>query len=158
MTPKEHKSVDWVEVMGDRLVRRQSLGTAAFGVLGDHMPFVGPVPGMEVCARRHPTGGCGVRRGDDGAPPPRTRRLAGGPRQHVAPKARGCHVCNAGTRYSSPSKNAGSEGIQRPAPSVAKLHNGMRAWFGVIVALEPRSSALRLYDRMGGPKARASPG
>ena len=34
-----------------------------------------------------------------------------------------------------------------PAASLALLHSGSRAWCWVVVALEPHSSALRLYDR-----------
>ena len=35
----------------------------------------------------------------------------------------------------------------RPAALVALLHGGSRAWCWVVVALEPHSSALRVYDR-----------
>ena len=34
-----------------------------------------------------------------------------------------------------------------PAASLALLHSALRAWYWVVAALEPHSSALRLYDR-----------
>ena len=35
----------------------------------------------------------------------------------------------------------------RPAACLALMHGGSRAWCWVVVALEPHSSALRVYDR-----------
>ena len=40
----------------------------------------------------------------------------------------------------------------RPAGSLTMLHYGSRVWCWVIVALEPHSSTLRLYDRGGVPE------
>ena len=42
---------------------------------------------------------------------------------------------------------AAQSSSNRPAASLALLHGGSRAWCWVVVALEPHSSALRLYDR-----------
>ena len=46
-----------------------------------------------------------------------------------------------------PTVPAAKASSKRPAASLAILHWGLRAWCWFMVALEPQSSALRLYDR-----------
>ena len=46
-----------------------------------------------------------------------------------------------------PRAPAAQSSSNRPAASLALLHSVSRAWCWVVVALEPRSPALRLYDR-----------
>ena len=46
-----------------------------------------------------------------------------------------------------PRAPAAQSSSNRPAASLALLHSASRAWYWVVAALEPHSSALRLYDR-----------
>ena len=46
-----------------------------------------------------------------------------------------------------PRAPAAQSSSNRPAASLALLHSASRAWYRVVAALEPHSSALRLYDR-----------
>ena len=46
----ERGSLDWIEVTAHRLVRRQSLGTACFGVLRDQLWFMGPMCRARRCS------------------------------------------------------------------------------------------------------------
>ena len=46
-----------------------------------------------------------------------------------------------------PRAPAAQSSSNRPGASLVLLHGGSRAWCWVIVALEPHSSALRVYDR-----------
>ena len=58
-------------------------------------------------------------------------------------------MCRAlqGQAAALPGAPAAHSSSNRPAPSLALLHSVSRAWCWVVVALEPHSSALRLYDR-----------
>ena len=53
----------------------------------------------------------------------------------------------AGSSGGSPQGAGGAGCSNRPAASPALLHSVSRAWCWVVVALEPHSSAVRLYDR-----------
>ena len=58
-------------------------------------------------------------------------------------------MCRAlqGQATALPKAPAVQSSSNRPAASLALLHGGSRAWCRVVVALEPHSSALRVYDR-----------
>ena len=58
-------------------------------------------------------------------------------------------MCRAlqGQAAALPRAPAAQSSSNRPAASLALLYNVSRAWCWVVVALEPHSSALRLYDR-----------
>ena len=58
-------------------------------------------------------------------------------------------MCRAlqGQAAALPRAPAAQSSSNRPAASLALLHSVSRAWCWVVVALEPHSSALRLYDR-----------
>ena len=58
-------------------------------------------------------------------------------------------MCRApqGQAAALPRSPAAQSSSHRPAASLALLHSVSRAWCWVVVALEPHSSALRLYDR-----------
>ena len=51
------------------------------------------------------------------------------------------------TRRPSPGPRRRSRPATGRQPSLALLHSASRAWYWVVAALEPHSSALRLYDR-----------
>ena len=57
-------------------------------------------------------------------------------------------TCRAlqGQAAALPRAPAAQSSSNRPAASLALLHSGSRAWCWVVVALEPHSSALRLYN------------
>ena len=57
-----------------------------------------------------------------------------------------CGWCK-GNLAALPWAPAAQSSSNRPAACLAMLHGGPRAWCWVIMALEPHSSALRLYDR-----------
>ena len=58
-------------------------------------------------------------------------------------------MCRAlqGQATALPKAPAARSSSNRPAASLALLHGGSRAWCWVVKALEPHSSALRVYDR-----------
>ena len=58
-------------------------------------------------------------------------------------------MCRAlqGHAAALPRAPAAQSSSNRPAASLALLHSVSRAWCWVVAALEPHSSALRLYDR-----------
>ena len=58
-------------------------------------------------------------------------------------------MCRAlqGHAAALPRAPAAQSSSNRPAASLALLHSASRAWYLVVAALEPHSSALRLYDR-----------
>ena len=58
-------------------------------------------------------------------------------------------MCRAlqGQATTLPKAPAAQSSSNRPAASLALLHSGLRAWCSVVVAPEPHSSALRVYDR-----------
>ena len=98
-------------------------------------------------ARGHPAGAGRVRGGDAATAGLRAGRLARGPQQNVAGRTRNCHVqALQGQATALPKAPAAQSSSNRPAASLALLHGGSRAWCLVIVALEPHSSALRVYD------------
>ena len=51
-----------------------------------------------------------------------------------------------------PRARAAQSSSSRPVASLAMLHGGPRTWCCVIVALEPHTSALCMYDRGGAPE------
>ena len=61
-------------------------------------------------------------------------------------------MCRAlqGQAAALPRAPAAQSSSNRPAASLALLHSVSRAWCWVVVALEPHSLALRLYDRREG--------
>ena len=72
--------VDWVEVTVDRLVSAEFPGVRlSWRPPGPHVVCGPHVSGSEVRARGHPTSGCGVRRGDNGATHLGAGRVADGP-------------------------------------------------------------------------------
>ena len=63
--------------------------------------------------------------------------------EHAAVVCRALH----GHAAALPRAPAAQSSSNRPAASLALLHSVSRAWCWVVAALEPHSSALRLYDR-----------
>ena len=144
--------LEWVVVSACRLRRQQSRGPACYRVFRECLRALG------LLRRAH-------------------RRTAGDIPQAPAvfvevtrpPKVQGQHVwrvasssiwqaedvavmCKAlqGPAAALPRAPAAQSSSNRPAASLALLHSGSRAWCWVVVALEPHSSALRLYDRREG--------
>ena len=112
-------------------------------------PVPGPsVQGAQVHDRGRPAGtGC-VRGGNAATEGPAAGRLAHTPGNMWQAK-HAAAMCKAlrGQATALPKAPAAQSSSNGPAASLALLHGGSRAWCWVVVALEPHSSALRVYDR-----------
>ena len=155
----EQGGLDWIVVTADRLVRQQSKGSACFGVLRDHLRFMGPVSRAQRCL--------------PGSFPPApvvfvevtTELLI--PGQDVWPVVPSnmwqpeqvAIMCAALLVHAAALSRvpAAQPSSNRLPATMAMLHGGPRAWCWVIVAMGPHSSALRMYDRGGVPELAIHP-
>ena len=134
----EQGGVDRIHVTEDNLVRRCSLGAASFGVVQDHMRFVGPVHRARRCE-------------PEGIPPGAVVLVA----VTTVPRIQGRDVSpvvpnNMWRQEDAATMCAASHGhAMAVRMSSNSLHCGSRAWYWVVAAQEPNSSALRLFDCRG---------
>ena len=145
----ETAGLEWVVVTACRLRRQQSRGPACYRVFRECLRELGPVRRAHRCTAgdipQAPAVFVEVTR------PPKVQG------QDVSPVApsniwqaqQAAVMCRAlqGQAAALPRAPAAQSSSNRPAAWIALLHNGSRAWCWVVVALEPHSSALRLYDR-----------
>ena len=140
---------EWVVVTACRLRRQQSRGPACYRVFRECLRELGPVRKTHRC-----------RAGDIPQAPAvfvevtRPPKVRGQDVWPVAPSnmwqaEHAAVMCRAlqGQAAALPRAPAAQSSSNRPAASLALLHSVSRAWCWVVVALEPHSSALRLYDR-----------
>ena len=139
---------EWVVVTACRLRRQQSRGPACYRVFRECLRELGPVRTAHRCTA-----------GDILQAPAVFVEVTRPPTVHgqdvwpVAPSNM-WHAENAAVMCTAPQAQAAAlpraQAAQsssiRPAASLALLHSVSRAWCWVVVALEPHSSALRLYD------------
>ena len=145
----ETGGLEWVVVTACRLRRQQSRGPACYRVFQECLSGLGPVRRAHRCTAEHippaPAVFLEVTRppvvqGQDVWPIAPSNMWQAG---HAA------GICKAlqGHAAALPRAPAAQSSSNRPAASLALLHNASRAWYWVVAALEPHSSALRLYDR-----------
>ena len=148
----EARGLEWVVVTASRLKRQQSRGPACYRVFRECLKELGPVRRAHRCTaediRQAPAAFVEVTR------PPTVQG------QDVWPVAasnmwqaeHATAMCRAlqGQAAVLPRAPAAQSSSNRPASLLALLHSVSRAWSWVVVALEPHSSALRLYDRAEG--------
>ena len=145
----ETGGLERVAVTACRLRRQQSSGPACYRVFRECLRVLGPVRRAHRC-----------RPGDIPQAPAlfvevtRPPKVQGQDVWPVAPSSmweaeHAAVMCTAlqGQAAALPRAPAAQSSSNRPAASLALLHSGSRAWCLVVVALEPHSSALRLYDR-----------
>ena len=154
----ETGGLEWVVVTACRLRRQQSRGPACYGVFRECLRGLGPVRRAHRCTA------------EDIPPAPavfvevtRPPVIQGQDVWPVAPSnvwqaEHAAGMCRAlqGHAAALPRAPAAQSSSNRPAASLALLHSASRAWYWVVAALEPHSSALRLYDR-GPPRRRGGP-
>ena len=145
----ETGGLEWVVVTACRLRRQQSRCPACYRVFWECLRELGPVRRAHRCTA------------EDIPPAPAvfvevTRPLAiqGQDVWPIAPSnmwqaEHAAGMCRAlqGHAAALPRAPAAQSSSNRPAASLALLHSVSRAWCWVVAALEPHSSALRLYDR-----------
>ena len=145
----ETGGLEWVVVTACRLRRQQSRGPACYRVFQECLNGLGPVRRAHRCTAR------------DIPPAPavfvevtRPPVVQGQDVWPVAPSnmwqaEHAAGICRAlqGHAAALPRAPAAQSSSNRPAASLALLHSASRAWYWVVAALEPHSSALRLYDR-----------
>ena len=145
----ETGGLEWVVVTACRLRRQQSRGPACYRVFRECLSGLGlvrrahrctaedipPAPAVFVEVTRPP-----VIQGQDVWPVALSNMWQA---EHAA------GICRAlqGHAAALPRAPAAQSSSNRPAASLALLHSASRAWYWVVAALEPHSSALRLYDR-----------
>ena len=145
----EAGGLEWVVVTACRLRRQQSRGPACYRVFQECLKDLGPVH------RAHRG-----TAGDIPQAPAVFVEVTRPPKVHgqdvwlVAPSnmwqaEHAAVMCRAlqGQAAALPRAPAAQSFSNRPAASLALLHSVSRAWCWVVVALEPHSSALPLYDR-----------
>ena len=148
----ETGGLEWVVVTACRLMRQQSRGPACYRVFRECLRELGPVRRAHRCTA-----------GDSSQAPAVFVEVTRPPKEQgqdvwpVAPNSmwqaeHAAVMCRAlqGQEAALPRALAAQSSSNRPAASLALLHSGSRAWCWVVVALEPHSSALRLYDRWEG--------
>ena len=145
----ETGGLEWVVVTACRLRRQQSRGPACYRVFRECLRELGPVRRAHRCTAEDippaPAVFVEVTRppaiwGQDVLPiAPNTLWQA----EHAAVMCRALQ----GHAAALPRAPAAQASSNRPAASLALLHSVSRAWCWVVAALEPHSSALRLYDR-----------
>ena len=133
----EAGGLEWIVITACRLRRQQSRGPACYRVFKECIRSPGPVSRAHRCTTgdipQAPAVFVEVTR------PPKVQGQA----EHAAVMCRALQ----GEAAALPRAPAAQSSSNRPAASLALLHSGSRAWWWVIVAVEPHSSALRLYDR-----------
>ena len=141
--------LEWVVVTACRLRRQPSRGPACYRVFRECLRELGPVrrahrrttgdipqaPAVFVQVTRPPK----VRGQNVWPVAPSNMWQA----EHAAVMCKALH----GHAAALPRAPAAQSSSNMPAASLARLHSGSRAWCWVVVALDPHSSALRLYDR-----------
>ena len=146
----ESGGLEWVVVTACRLRRQQSRGPACYRLFRECLREQGPVrrahrctaedippaPAVFVEVTRPPT-----VQGQDVWPVALSNMWQA---EHAAVMCRALQ----GQAAALPRAPAAQPSSNRPAASLALLHSVSRAWCWVVVALEPHSSALRLYDRV----------
>ena len=135
----ETGELEWVVVTACRLRRQQSRGPACYRVFRECLRELGPVRRAHRCTA------------EDIPPAPavfvevtRPPAIHGQDFWPIAPSniwqaEHAAVMCRALQGH--------AVALPRPAASLALLHSVSRAWCWVVAALEPHSSALRLYDR-----------
>ena len=145
----ETGGLEWVVVTACRLRRQQSRGPACYRVFQECLSGLGPVRRAHRCTA------------EDIPPAPavfvevtRPPVVQGQDVWPVAPSnmwqaEHAAGICRAlqGHAAALPRAPAAQSSSNRPAASLALLQGASRAWYWVVAALEPHSSALRLYDR-----------
>ena len=145
----ETGGLKWVVVTACRLRRQQSRGPACYRVFRECLGELGPVRRAHRCTAQ------------DIPPAPavfvevtRPPAIQGQDVWPIAPSnmwqaEHAAVMCRAlqGHAAALPRAPAAQSSSNRPAASLALLHSVSRAWCWVVAALEPDSSALRLYDR-----------
>ena len=155
----ETGGLEWVVVTACRLKRQQSRGPACYRVFRKCLRELGPVRRAHRCTA------------EDIPPAPavfvevtRPPAIQGQDIWPIAPSnmwqaEHAAVMCRAlqGHAAALPRAPAAQSSSNRPAASLALLHSVSRAWCWVVAALEPHSSALRLYDRGEGTVLRVRP-
>ena len=148
----ETGGLEWVVVTACRLRRQQPRGPACYRVFRECLRALGPVRRAHRCTAgdipQAPAVFVEVKN------PPKVQGQDVWPvgpismwqAEHAAVMCRALH----GQAVALPRAPAAQSSSNRPAALLALLHGGSRAWCWVVVALEPYSSALRLYDRSEG--------
>ena len=145
----ETGGLEWVVVTACRLRRQQSRGPACYRVFRECLRELGPVRKSHRCTA------------EDIPPAPavflevtRPPAIQGQDVWPITPSnmwqaEHAAVMCRAlqGHATALPRAPAAQSSSNRPAASLALLHSVSRAWCWVVAALEPHSSALRLYDR-----------
>ena len=145
----ETGGLEWVVVTACRLRRQQSRGPACYWVFWECLRELGPVGRAHRCTA------------EDIPPAPavfvevtRPPSIQGQDVWPIAPSnmwqaEHAAVMCRAlqGHAAALPRAPAAQSSSNRPAASLAPLHSVSQAWCWVVPALEPQSSALRLYDR-----------
>ena len=145
----ESGAVEWLVVTAFLLRRQQSRGPACYRVFRECLRELGPVRRAHRCTA-----------GDIPQAPAVFVEVTRPPTVHgqdvwlVAPSnmwqvEHAAVMCRAlqGQAAALPRAPAAQSSSNRPAASLALLQSVSRAWCWVVVALEPHSLALRLYDR-----------
>ena len=155
----ETGGLEWVVVTACRLRRQQSRGPACCRVFRECLRELGPVRRAHRCTA------------EDIPPAPavfvevtRPPAIQGQDVWPIAPSnmwqaEHAAVMCRAlqGHAAALPRAPAAQSSSNRPAASLALLHSVSRAWCWVVAALEPPSSALRLYDRGEGTVLKVRP-
>ena len=145
----ETGGLEWVVVTACRLGRQQSRGPACYRVFRECLRELGPVRRAHTCTA------------EDIPPAPavfvevtRPPAIQGQDVWPIAPSnmwqaEHAAVMCRAlqGHAAALPRALAAQSSSNRTAASLALLHSVSREWCWVVAALEPHSSALRLYDR-----------
>ena len=148
----ETGGLEWVVVTACRLRRQQSRGQACYRVFRECLRELSPVRRAHRCTA------------EDILPAPavfvevtRPPAIQGRDVWPIAPSnlwqaEHAAVMCRAlqGHAAALPRAPAAQSSSNRPAASLALLHSVSRAWCPVVAALEPHSSALRLYDSAEG--------
>ena len=140
--------LEWVVVTASGLRRQHSGGPACYRVLRDCLRSLGAVCRAYRCTTGDVPQAPAVFvevtqpprvQGQDVWPVPLSNMWQA---EHAAAMCRALR----GQAPALPKAPAVQSSSNRPAASLALLHGGSRAWCWVVVALEPHSSALRVYD------------
>ena len=141
--------LEWVVVTACRLRGQQSRGPACYTVSRECLRALGPVRRTHRCTNGDIPQAAAVFLELTRPPKVQDQDV-----WRVAPSSmwqaeHAAVMCTAlqGQAAALPRAPAAQSSNNWPAASLALLHSGSRAWCWVVVALEPHSLALRLYDR-----------
>ena len=145
----ETGGLEWVVVTACRLRRQQSSSPACYRMFGECLRELGPVRRAHRCtAEDIPTAPAVL------VEVTRPPAIQGQDVWPIAPSnmwqaEHAAGMCRAlqGHAAALPRAPAAQSSSNRPAASLALLHSVSQSWCWVVAALEPHSSALRLYDR-----------